>query len=417
MFRIEAREIIMDLQPFPVRHAANANAARDAPYQEAQRRILDRQTCARAKAEISAWPGYAPTPLVALAGLAKALDIGALLYKDESRRFGLKSFKALGGAYAVLRVIQTRLRDDHGIEGTGASDLIAGDHRDLVTGVTVAAATDGNHGRAVAWGAQMFGCPCIIYLHANVSTVRELEIAKYGATIRRVEGSYDDSVRQCAAECRAEGWQVVADTSAGGVDWSVTCTVLQGYALMIDEVMDQIQGQTPLTHVMVQGGVGGLAAAVAGYLWERLGSDRPRLIVVEPARADCIFRSVAAGRPTLVPGDTETFMACLSAGEISLVAWEILKIAADHVIALPDEAAEEAMRLLATGVDGDPSIVAGESGCAATAGLVAAALDGTVRMALELEADSRVLVVGSEGATDPEIYQRVVGLAAAELEA
>ena len=407
----------MKFHPFPVRHVANSNAAREAPYQEAQRRILDRQTCDRAKAEISAWPGYAPTPLVALAGLAKALDIGALLYKDESRRFGLKSFKALGGAYAVLRLLQAWLRDEHGIAGAGAVDLIAGDHRDMVSGVTVAAATDGNHGRAVAWGAQMFGCRCIIYLHANVSTAREHEIAKYGATIRRVEGSYDDSVRHCAAECRAEGWQVVADTSSGGEDWTVPCTVMQGYALMIDEVMDQVQGQAPLTHVMVQGGVGGLAAAVAGYIWERLGSDRPRQIVVEPVGADCIFRSIAAGRPTPVPGDTQTFMACLSAGEISPVAWEILKIATDHVITLPDEAAEEAMRLLAAGVDGDPSIVAGESGCAATAGLVAAALDGTVRMALGLEIDSRVLVVGSEGATDPETYQRVVGRAAAELEA
>lgn len=406
----------MDLRPFPVCHVANPNAAREAPYREDQRRILDRQSCARAKAEISAWPGYAPTPLVALAGLAKALEIGALLYKDESRRFGLNSFKALGGAYAVLRVLQARLRDDHGIEGAGAADLVAGGHRHLLRGVTVAAATDGNHGRAVAWGAQMFGCRCIIYLHANVSAARERAIAKYGATIRRVEGSYDDSVRKCAAECRAEGWQVVADTSSGGEDWAVPRTVMQGYALMIDEVMDQNQGQAPLTHVMVQGGVGGLAAALAGYLWERLGSDRPRLIVVEPVLADCIFRSIAAGRPTPVPGDAETFMACLSAGEISPVAWEILKLAADHVIALPDEAAEEAMRILAAGVDGDPPIVAGESGCAAIAGLVASAPDGTVRAALGLGTDSRVLVIGSEGATDPETYQRVVGRAAAQVE-
>ncbi len=393
---------------FPLRHVSNAQADPARPYGDAERRILSADGLSRAKREITSWPDYAITPLIALSGLAGELGLGAILYKDESKRFGLDSFKALGGAYAVLRVLQRHLVDRYGVQAL-ANDIIAGKHRERVANVTVAAATDGNHGRAVAWGARMFGCLCIIYLHAGVSARRELEIARYGAKIHRVPGGYDDSVRDCTADCREKGWHVVPDTSIGSDDWTVPSTVMQGYAVMMDEILEQLADAPPLSHVFVQGGVGGLAAAISGLLWERLGPDRPRVVVVEPARADCIFRSIEAGTPRRVPGVAESFMACLSAGEISPVAWEILKTAADDVVALPDEAAEECMRLLAAGVAGDPGIVAGESGCAATAGLISASLDDQIRNTLMLDPGSRILVIGSEGATDPETYERVVG--------
>ncbi len=400
----------MDLAPFEARHLHNEQATFERSYGAAEQAILSRQAFAEAMAEIGSWPGYAPTPLVTLPGLARRLGIASLDYKDESKRFGLMSFKALGGAYAVLRVLQQQLGSHHDVKAT-AADLIAGQHRDKIEDLTVAAATDGNHGRSVAWGAQMFGCQCKIYLHAHVSLEREREIAKYGAQIVRVKGGYDDSVRDCASDAERNGWHLVADTNSGGGSAEMPTLVMQGYTVMVEEMLEQLKAGMP-SHVFVQGGVGGLAAAVAGHLWETLGAKRPRIVVVEPTKADCIYRSIEAGRPTPVPHAVDTFMACLAAGEIAPLAWPILRYAADDILTLPDEAAPEAMRLLAAGIDGDPGLVSGESGCAAVAGLVAAALDQRVRAALGLDARSRIVAIGSEGATDPATYTRVVGRSA-----
>lgn len=389
----------MHLERFSARHARNARAGRDRPFGPAEAAVLGPEAVAAAAAEIRAWPGYAPTPLRELPGLAAALGVGALAYKDEGLRFGLGSFKALGGAYAVQRL----LREREGVRVGSAA-------------VTVATATDGNHGRSVAWGAQRFGCRCIVYLHEQVSAAREAAIARYGAEIRRVPGGYDGSVRRCAADAAQEGWYLVADTS-DDADAQVPKLVTQGYGLIATEILDQTAGAPAFSHLFVQGGVGGLAAAVAGVLWQRLGPSRPRVVVVEPELADCIFRTVAAGEPTAVPGEVHTFMACLAAGEISAVAWRVLERAADDVVALPEAAAPAAMRFLAEGVGGDPPVVSGESGCAAVAGLVAAALDPGLRRALGLDGGSRVLAIGSEGATDPETYERTVGRSAAAVQA
>jgi diaminopropionate ammonia-lyase len=404
----------MQLTRFPAHHVRNPCLDRARPYGPQERAVLNQEAFRRAKAEIASWPGYAPTPLVALPGLAARLNLGAIAYKDEGRRFGLKSFKALGGAYAVLCLLQEHLARRHGVAGASAADLVAGRCRDLVRDVTVATATDGNHGRSVAWGAEMFGCRCIIYLHEHVSLAREAEIARLGAEIRRVPGSYDDSVRLCAEDARANGWLLVADTSVGG-EARVPAMVMQGYTLLVDEMMAAPEG-AGATHVFVPGAVGGLAAAVVGPLWETMGPARPRIVVVEPMRADCISRSLARGELTAVPGDVNTFMACLAAGEVSPAAWTVLRCGLDDAVAIPDEAAKEAMRLLAEGLDGDPPLVSGESGCAATAGLIAAALDPSLRAALGLGPASRVVAIGSEGATDEETYRRVVGRPASEIE-
>lgn len=400
----------MQLQRYSALAVHNTHGDRARPYGETERQVLSLDGFGKAQAEITSWPGYKPTPLLPLNGLAGRLGVAKVLYKDEGQRLGLKSFKAIGGSYAVLMVLKDYLAAKHGLANVTVADLVAGKYRNEVAGVTVASATDGNHGRSVAWGAQMFGATCVIYLHSHVSQAREREIARFGAKIVRVEGHYDDSVSACAADSAKNGWVLVADTSSDPKA-RVPSLIMQGYSLIADEVLKQTEAAGRPTHVFIQAGVGGLAAAFGAHYWELFGKDRPRLIVVEPIKADCVFRSIAAGQPAMVPGDTNTVMACLAAGQVSAPAWVVMQHTVDDVIALPEDAAPDAMRALAAGIDGDPAIVAGESGCAATAGLIAVALDPKLKQALGLGADSRVLVIGSEGATDEDAYQRIVGRA------
>jgi diaminopropionate ammonia-lyase len=342
--------------------------------------ILDEAGALEARSEITSWAGYQPTPLVELSGLAKHWGLGALWYKDESKRFGLKSFKALGGAYAVARLVRAE----------------AGERQ-----ITVCCATDGNHGRAVAWGAEIFGCGCVIYVHPGVSAGRRRAIEAFGAEVREVPGNYDDSVRRAAEDAEANGWFVISDTSwEGYVD--VPREVMLGYTVMVDEVCDQLGSNHLPTHVFVQGGVGGLSAAVCARLCQRWGTRRPRFIVVEPERAACLYESARMGRPTPVSGTLDTVMAGLAAGEVSLLAWVILEAGADAFMTVSDQPVSELMQLLARGVGGDPPLEAGES---AVAGLIGCSM---AREALGLGADSRVLVFGTEGATDPELYQRLI---------
>ncbi len=407
----------MQLEKYPARHVHNSNADARRGYGDVERQILNLAAFEDAWSEIRSWPGYAVTPLVSLPGLAGELGISALYQKDEGKRFGLMSFKALGGAFAVLRLLQQYLCDEHGIDGATSADCLKGLHRDVTRKVTVATATDGNHGRSVAWGASMFGCRCKIYLHRHVSDSREREIAKIGAEIVRVNGTYDDSVRRCAADADRNGWKLVADTTSGGGNPSAPKLVMQGYTVMVQEIIDQMPSGQPPTHVFVPGGVGGLAAAVAAHMSERLAERRPRIVVVEPDNADCILRSIMADALTPAEGDLDTFMSCLSAGEVSPLAWPILRTQIDDALALPDAAAEDAMRVLAHGVADDTPMVSGESGAAAVAGVIAASLDPALRDALRLGETSVVVTIGSEGATDAETYERVVGKTARQIEA
>jgi diaminopropionate ammonia-lyase len=395
----------------------NHNADARPIYGSAEKQILSLAAFDEAWNEIRSWPGYAPTPLVGLPGLATELQLGSLYQKDEGKRFGLMSFKALGGAYAVLRLLQQHLLERHGVDNTASAELLSGRHRNAASQVTVAAATDGNHGRSVAWGANMFGCGCKIYLHHHVSDAREREIAKFGADIVRVEGSYDDSVRQCAFDAENSDWKLVADTTAGGGSDVAPKLVMQGYAVLVQEMLDQARQTNSPTHVFVPGGVGGLAAAVAAHLSEGLTTRKPRIIVVEPNEADCILTSIAAGKLANSAGSMDTFMACLSAGEVSPLAWPILRAHVEDVLALPDAAAKDAMRILAQGIAGDRPVVAGESGVAAIAGAIAASLNPGLREKLGLDENSIVVTIGSEGATDADTYERVVGKSADQIEA
>ena len=399
------------------RHVHNRNTDSRPVYGDVEKRILNLTAFDEAWKEIRSWPDYKATPLVQLPGLAAELKLGGLYQKDEGKRFELMSFKALGGAYAVLRFLQQHLRTQHDLADVASVDLLAGRYRGYTHEITFATATDGNHGRSVAWGASMFGSSCKIYLHRHVSDTRELEIAKFGADIVRIEGSYDDSVRECAMDAEVNGWQLVADTTSGGGSPIVPKMVMQGYTVMVQEMLDQMPPIAPVTHVFVPGGVGGLAAAVAAHLSQRMTTRKPRIVIVEPNKADCIFRSITADAPMAAEGDLDTFMACLSAGEVSPLAWPILQTQAEDVLALPDASARDAMRILAAGVADDPPVVAGESGAAAIAGAIAAALDPALRDALKLDTNSVVVTIGSEGATDVRTYERVVGKPADQVEA
>jgi diaminopropionate ammonia-lyase len=356
----------------------------------------------RARAEITAWPGYAATPLIDLPALAAGAGIATLRIKDEAGRFGLGSFKALGGAYAVAQLLGAELARRGVAPNAGSADLVAGRYAAATRAITVTCATDGNHGRSVAWGAQRFGCACVIFVHETVSQGRVDAIAAYGAEIRRVPGTYDDAVREAARVAAAQGWFVVSDTSWEGYT-AVPVDVMQGYRLMADEAIDQWQGPPP-THAFIQGGVGGVAAAVSIQLRARHGTAGPLLVVAEPDRAACLLASAEAGAPTAIPGELDTLMAGLACGEPSLLAWQELARAAAAFMAVPDEAAVDCMRLLAR-----HGMVAGESGVAGLAALLLAAADPAARQALGLDGDSRVLLFSTEGATDPALYRRLVG--------
>lgn len=399
-------------QVHPLKHQQNARAT-SADYGSRQEAVLSAAGIRRACEEIRGWPGYAPTPLRRLDGLAAAVGVDRLWYKDEASRFGLGSFKALGGAYAVARVLIHHIERKTGFSGVTTADLLAGKYREITSEITVTCATDGNHGRSVAWGARQFGCRCVIYIHATVSAGREQAIAGYGATVVRTAGNYDDSVRQAGIDADRHDRIVVSDTSYPGY-MAIPRHVMEGYVLMAEEAIEQLEGVSP-THVLIPGGVGGFAAAVGAAFWRRFGTRRPRLIVVEPEQAACIHASVAAGQPTPVAGDLETIMAGLACGEVSLLAWEILAEGLDDVLVVPDGAAADCMRLLAAGVGGDPPLVAGESAVAGLAGLLVGQSYPEVRSALKLGPDSRVLLFGSEGATDPEVYRQIVGKPATEV--
>ena len=367
-----------------------------------------------ALAEISSWPGYAPTPLLPLPGLARQLGLGQLLYKDEGGRFGLGSFKALGGAYAVANVLRQAVMAARGLAWVSSRDLLSGAHVSVVGTATVTCATDGNHGRSVAWGAQLFGCRCVIFVHQHVSRGRRDAIARYGAEVREVRGNYDDAVRHAAATAAAEGWTVVSDTSYPGYR-DIPLDVMHGYGVMAAEVAQQLAGSAPPTHVFAQAGVGALAAAVCASFWLHWGPQRPRFVVVEPIAADCVYRSLQAGRPAVVEGALDTVMAGLACGEVSDLAWEVLHGGTNVAVAVADAYALQAMRVLAAPVAGDRPVVAGETGGVGLAALLAAQEHPALRQALALDAGSRVLLLGSEGDTDPVIYRQVVGRSAAEV--
>jgi diaminopropionate ammonia-lyase len=339
--------------------------------------------------------GYAPTPLHDLRGLAAALGIGRLLVKDESRRFGLKAFKGLGASWALHSLLGER-------RGAGTPPP-----------ATVATATDGNHGRAVAWAARRLGLGAVVFIPARSAAARIEAIRGEGAEVVLVDGPYDEAVTRCAAEAAARGWQVIADTGYEG-SMDIPRRVAEGYATLFLEIDAEIEArllpQPDL--VLVQGGVGALAAATVDHV--RPGSDRPVIAVVEPDDADCLLESILSpdGQPRPARGRQASIMAGLNCGTASLAAWPALRRGVEVFLGIEDRFAIEAMRRLWHAAPGDPRVEAGESGAAGLAGLLALLGDDAFRAArerLRLSRDTVTLVINTEGATDPEGFHRATG--------
>ncbi|MGE0042565.1 MAG: diaminopropionate ammonia-lyase [Vicinamibacterales bacterium] len=343
---------------------------------------------ARQRAFFDARPDLRPTPLRRLPGLARLLGLRAIWAKDETGRFGLTAFKAAGARFAVETLLE---------EGA------------IAPGATLACASEGNHGRAVARAAREAGCACRVYMAATAAAARVAAIEDEGATVVRVQGTYDDAVGQAAHEARAHGWTVVSDTSWPGYE-DIPRRIMLGYTRLMDEAADA-WGPGPDT-IFVQGGVGGLLAAVASWTAWRYGQARPAIVSVEPSSAACLLESARAGAPVHVHGPLTTVMAGLRCGDVSPLAFSALRPIVDAYMAIDDDWAVEGLRRLARPSGGDRAIEAGASGAAALGGLLAALHDpemAEVKARLGLGPGSRVAVLVTEGVTDPAIWDALLG--------
>ncbi len=357
-------------------------------------------------------PGYQISPLKNLSHLAAMLGLGGIWVKDESVRLGLNAFKILGGSYAIYQVVKSML----GLEQQELSfeQLTSSEVRTRLGDLTFAAATDGNHGRGVAWAANAMNLRSVIYVHKFTSKARIDAIASLGADVRVVDGTYDDAVRQADIDSRQNGWQVISDTSWEGYE-DVPRWVMQGYATMCSEAQEQLAGQGIVrpTHVFTQAGVGAMAASVIGFYRQLFGADDPVAAVVEPDKAACLYHSaqIGDGQPHSFPGDLDTIMAGLACGDPSPLAWGILRDCADVFLSCPDYVAARGMRVYGAPLKGDPSVVSGESGAVALGSLMFIMERPELkelRERLRLNRESQVLLINSEGNTDPDHYRQVV---------
>ncbi|MFT4063870.1 diaminopropionate ammonia-lyase [Paraburkholderia sp.] len=387
----------------------NTRASRSA-YPAELRAIMNIESARESGAWLSHWSqiNSSVTPLWDLPDAAETAGVAQLSLKDESVRSPLGSFKALGAPVALMRLIVRLWKSEVALDPKA---MIKGEYAGLLRDLTVISATDGNHGKSLAAAAQTIGCRCVIVLHANVSVEREQSIAKYGAKIVRIAGNYDESVEFAAELARTNGWHVVSDTSYEGYE-TIPRDVMQGYGVIPDEIVGQIGASSspvPFTHVFLQGGVGGLAAGITTYLWEYYGQHRPVFIVVEPQQADCLYQSAIEGSATRATGSVDSVMAGLACGEASPLAWKFLWPCVDYFMTISDSDAVEAMRTLARGTDRDAPLVVGESGAAGFAGLTLLAQAPDLARKVGLDAESRVLVISTEGATAPNMYAELVG--------
>ena len=334
-----------------------------------------------AYSSISKWEGYNPTPLISLNKLSKELNLNNIFYKDESKRFDLKSFKALGGAYAVEKVTQ------------GNKDIV------------VATATAGNHGRSVAWGARRLGLKCKIFISEFVSDARGQAMSDLGADEVKVRGNYEKSLIECIKQSTENDWQIVQD-----VAWKdyiqVPTYTMAGYTVMMKEIADQINNEK-ISHVILQAGVGGMAGAMVAGIARYLDYI-PTTLVVEPDSAACVLESIKTGKIEKIDIKRESLMGGMSCGEVSLVPWEILKNSVKHCISLPDDDIAKTMKLLGNSSFSDQKITAGENSAPGVISLIASCEDQIVKENLQLDKKSNVLVIGCEGDTDKEMYKKLI---------
>ena len=330
---------------------------------------------------ISSWEGYSPTPLIELNKLSKELNLNKIFYKDESKRFDLKSFKALGGAYAVEKV------------SNGNKDIV------------VATATAGNHGRSVAWGARRLGLKCKIFISEFVSDARGQAMAKLGADVVKVKGNYEKSLIECIKQSTEHNWQIVQD-----VAWKDYMVVpkytMAGYTVMMKEIVDQIN-KDKISHIILQAGVGGMAGAMIAGIARYL-DNIPTTITVEPDSAACVLESIRTGKIEKIDIKRESLMGGMSCGEVSLVPWEILKNSVKYCISLPDDDIAKTMKLLGNANFSNEKIIAGENSAPGVISLIASCEDEKIKKKIELNKDSNVLLIGCEGDTDQEMYQQLI---------
>lgn len=367
-------------------------------------RLLGPDGAAEVRSLLAFCPVYRPTPLVELPALAHELGISGLFIKDESARLNLSSFKALGGAYAVIRLVLDEARATYG-QALDPWSLLDPAVRRIASALTVTCATDGNHGRAVAAGARLVGAQAVIFVPRQVSPARVEAMRGLGAHIEHIDGGYDDAVAAAQRASLKRGWHLLADTSSRFGE-EAALRIMQGYTVTSAEALEQLR--KPPTHIFLQAGVGGFAAAVAAHVVAQSPVSPPRMITVEPERAACVMQSHDAGRPVRITESEPTVMAMLDCHEPSVPAWHILMHTIDAFMTVTDAEAIGAMRRLARPSDNDPPLVSGESGAAGFAGLTAAVADPELRSAVGLDESARVLLFSTEGATDPEIYARLV---------
>jgi diaminopropionate ammonia-lyase len=356
-------------------------------------------------------PGFEMSPLKSLRKMAKYIGIDGLWVKDESCRLNLNSFKVLGGSYAIYRFIKERLK----LSGEFTyEEMISGKIKLLTGEITFATATDGNHGRGVAWAANKLGHKSVIYVHKNTSIARIEAIRSYGATVKVIDGNYDDAVEQISKDAKKNGWEIISDTSWPGYE-KIPTWIMQGYTTIVSEIQEQFSAQGVLypTHVFVQAGVGALAASVIGHYHALLKDKAPISVIVEPDKAACLYNSmkIGDGKPHNFPGELDTIMAGLACGDPSPIAWKVLTESADVFISVPDYIAAEGMRMYAVPLKGDPFVVSGESGAVTLATLKHIMFNSELKELkekLKLDKNSKVLLINSEGNTDPLNFRRVV---------
>ena len=368
---------------------------------------------ARAQAFHKSFPQYTVTPLARLDGMAGRLGLGGLFVKDESYRFGLNAFKVLGGSFAMARYIAEEMGRD--VSEMSYDYLTSQTFRDEFGQATFFTATDGNHGRGVAWAANKLGQKAVVHMPKGSTRTRFDNIAKEGAQVTIEEVNYDDCVRMAAAEAAATPHGVVVQDTAWDGYEKIPYWIMQGYGSMACEAAQQLRQMSVNrpTHIFVQAGVGSLASAMVGYFTNLFPNDPPRFIIMEAAAADCLYQGAVAndGAPRIVGGDLQTIMAGLACGEPNTIGWDILRNHATAFLSCPDWVSAKGMRMLGAPVQGDPRVISGESG-AVGMGVISTIMEDDayreLREALELDRNSQVLMFSTEGDTDPDRYREIV---------
>lgn len=358
-------------------------------------------------------PGYKATPLVELDNLAKYYGVKKVWLKDESKRFGLNAFKVLGGSYAIGKYLSQKLGKD--MSELPFNVLISDEIKKQLGDVTFVTATDGNHGRGVAWVANKLRQKSVVYMPKGSAQMRFDAIAREGADVTITDLNYDDAVRLANKGAQEHGWIMVQDTAWDGYE-EIPLWIMQGYSTIINEIVEQLEAakEEKPTHVFLQAGVGSFAGAVQGYLAHLYGDDRPITIICEPHGANCIYKSMEAndGKPHNVTGDLTTIMAGLACGEPNTISWKILRDNSDFSVSCDDQVAARGMRILSSPLGTDTRVISGESG-AVGLGLFSILAEKKEEYAelikeLKIDENSRILCISTEGDTDVEGYKNVV---------